>query len=271
MKLRMHVIDAIFKRNFQSYFSGVLGYLFIVAFVALGSFLAFSPTFFANNLANLDQLNAMYPILLLFFVPAITISAWADERKLGTDELLFTLPASDVEVLLGKYLAVLGVYTVALLFSLSHVIVLLFLGNPDLGLMFTTYFGYWITGAALLSAGMVASILTSSDTVGYVLGSFICAGPVFIDKRAPANRLLQGLSVSEQFRDFGLGMIPMGGLLYFLSLTGVMLYLNLVLISRRHWSGGPHRAPMGLHYLARVLALAVLLISLKAVACAARR
>jgi ABC-2 type transport system permease protein len=271
MKLRMHVINAVFKRNFRSYFSGVLGYLFIVAFVALGAFLAFSPQFFANNLANLDQLNAMFPLLLLFFIPAITMSAWAEERKQGTDELLFTLPASDVEVLLGKYAAVVGVYTVALLFSLSHVIVLLFLGEPDLGLMFTTYFGYWITGAALVSAGMVASILTNSATVAYVLGALICAIPVFIDKLAPASRLLQGLSVSEQFRDFGLGMIPLGGLLYFVSLTGVMLYLNLVLISRRHWSGGPQQTPMGLHYLVRVAAVALILISANAVAAQATR
>jgi ABC-2 type transport system permease protein len=271
MKLRMHVINAVFKRNFQSYFSGVLGYLFIVAFVALGSFLAFSPQFFANNLANLDQLNAVFPILLLFFVPAITMSAWADERKQGTDELLFTLPVSDVEVLLGKYLAVLGVYSVALLFSLSHVIVLVFLGDPDPGLMFTTYFGYWVVGAALLSAGMVASILTNSATVAYVLGSLICAIPVFIDALAPSSRLVQGLSVSAQFRDFGLGMIPMGGLLYFVSLTGLMLYLNLILINRRHWMGGPQRAPMGMHYLVRVLAVALVLISANAVAANATR
>lgn len=271
MKLRMHVINAVFKRNFQSYFSGVLGYLFIVAFVALGSFLAFSPTFFANNLANLDQLNEMFPILLLFFVPAITMSAWADERKLGTDELLFTLPVSDVEVLLGKYLAVLGVYTVALLFSLSHVIVLTVLGNPDLGLLFTTYFGYWIAGAALLSCGMVASIMTNSATVAYVLGALLCAVPVFIDKLAPGSQFMQGLSVSEQFRDFGLGMIPLGGLLYFVSLTVLMLYINLVLISRRHWLGGPNRGPMWLHYLVRGCALAVLLISVNSAAAAVTR
>ena len=251
MNLRMHVIKAVFKRNFLSYFSGVLGYLFIVAFVLLGSALAFSPVFFANNLANLDQLNAKFPLLLLFFVPAITMAVWADERKLGTDELLFTLPASDLEILLGKYAAVVGVYSVALFFSLSHVLVLVYLGHPDWRQLFATYFGYWITGCSLLSAGMLASILTSSATVAYVLGALICAVPVFIDQVIPGSRLLQGLSVSEQFRDFSLGMIPLGGILYFISLTAVFLYLNLVFISRRHWSGGPHGTPMWVHYLAR--------------------
>jgi ABC-2 type transport system permease protein len=267
----MYVINAVFKRNFMSYFSGVLGYLFIVAFVALGSFFAFSEQFFANNLANLDQLNTYFPILLLFFVPAITMAVWSDERKLGTDELLFTLPASDLEILLGKYAAVAGIYTVALFFSLSHVIVLISLGSPDKGLMFATYFGYWIAGCAMLSAGMLASILTSSATVAYVLGTLICAIPVFIDKLAPNSRLFQGLSVGEQFRDFALGMVPLGGVLYFVSLTVLMLYLNLVFISRRHWSGGPHQSPMWAHYLTRAVALAAVLISINSMAVGANR
>src|SRR5579863_7302878 len=185
MKLRMHVIDAVFKRNFLSYFSGVIGYLFIFLFVVLESVVAFSPQFFANNLANLDQLNAVFPMLLLLFVPAITMAAWSEERKLGTDELLFTLPASDLEILLGKYAALVGVYTVALFFSLSHILVLIYLGSPDKGLMFATYFVYWIAGCALLSAGMLGSVLTSSTTVAYVLGALFCAIPVFFDFVAP--------------------------------------------------------------------------------------
>ena len=112
--MRSHVILAVFKRNVASYFNSVLGYLFIVVFVVAGAALAFSPQFFTNNLATLDQLNEWFPMLLLFLVPAITMGAWSDEKRSGTEELLFTLPASDVEILLGKYLAVLSVYSVAL-------------------------------------------------------------------------------------------------------------------------------------------------------------
>src|SRR5262249_8965812 len=118
--LRLHVVAAVFKRNFWSYFSGLLGYLFIVLFVLAGSLLAFQPLFFTNNLANLAELNRYFPMLLLFMVPAITMGVWSEEKKLGTDELLFTLPVSDLEVLIGKYLAVVAVYSVALLFSLTH-------------------------------------------------------------------------------------------------------------------------------------------------------
>ena len=160
--MRSHAILAVFKRNVASYFSGLLGYLFIVVFVVAGSLLAFKAEFFAANQANLDQLSAWYPLLLVFIIPAITMTAWSDERKLGTDELLFTLPATDVEILLGKYLAVLAVYTTALIFSLTHAMVLARPGDPDLWALAATYCGYRLAGAALIGARLFASVLTSS-------------------------------------------------------------------------------------------------------------
>jgi ABC-2 type transport system permease protein len=263
--LRWHVISAVFRRNVASYFSGVLGYLFIIAFVVIGGILAFGELFFTNNLATLDQLSGNFPLLLLFLIPAITMSAWADERKLGTDELLFTLPATDLEILLGKYFAVLAVYSIALAFSLTHLIVLRTIGNPDLGVAFTTYFGYWLAGAALLSAGMLGSVLTNSTTVAFVLGGLICAIPVFIGLVAPSNDVLRNLSIREQLHDFQLGIIPLSGVLYFVSLTVLMLYLNLVMIRRRHWSTG-QRTSMGLQYAVRAICLSFALISLAYVA-----
>jgi len=263
--LRCHIIQAVFKRNVLSYFSGVLGYLFIVVFVVAGAFAAFSPQFFANNLANLDQLGRWFPFLLLFIIPAVTMSTWSDEKKMGTDELLFTLPASDLEILLGKYLAVLAVYTTALLFSTTHILVLSFIGSPDWGVLISTYIGYWAAGAALLSAGMFASVLTSSTTVAFVLGATICCIPVFIGQVAPWSDLIQGLSLTEQFRDFSIGVIPVSGVLYFLSFTVFMLYLNLVFISKRHWSAD-QQANMGIQYFLRAVCLAATLISVNVVA-----
>lgn len=263
--LRNSVVLAVFKRNVQSYFSGVLGYLFIVVFVVAGAFAAFNQQFFANNQANLDQLSLWYPLLLLFIIPAITMGVWADEKKMGTDELLFTLPASDLEILLGKFLAVLAVYTIALLFSVTHIFVLWNIGNPDIGVMFTTYFGYWLAGASLLAAGMFASALTSSTTVAFVLGTVICAVPIFIGQAAPSSNLIQGLSLVEQFQDFGTGVLPLGSILYFISLAVMMLYLNRILITRRHWSSQVSNS-MGLQYLVRTLSLAVILISANVIA-----
>ncbi|MEZ5944168.1 MAG: Gldg family protein [Planctomycetaceae bacterium] len=281
--MRFHVISAVFGRNVASYFSGLLGYLFIIVFVVAGAFLAFSEQFFTENLCNLDQLSMHFPLLLLLFIPAITMTTWAEEKKLGTDELLFTLPATDFEILLGKYLAVLAVYTVALAFSLSHAVVLAYLGQPDASLLVSTYFGYWLAGAALLSAGMFASSLTSNTTVAFVLGTVICAVPVFIEEVPGVFRGLlpdfflsrmpefdawlvdlgqQGelFSVGGRLSDFTRGNIAMGSLFYFVGLTAFFLYLNSVMIARRHWAGGEDSVSLSSQYAVRTVCLGLAIL-----------
>lgn len=288
--MRLHAISAVFRRNVSSFFSGALGYLVIVVFVFVCAVLAFSERFFANNLATLDQLSQWYPELLLFLVPAITMSIWADERKQSTDELLFTLPASDMEILLGKYFACVARYTIALLFSTPLLFVLSQIGNPDWGVVASTYLGYWFAGCALLTAGMFASSLTRSTTVAFVVGVLISAVPVFFsgsvitgvttffaDSAAEYNGLgwlasslewlggffgtmADGMLLENQLRGFSEGLVPLTSILYFVSLGSFMLYLNYVVITKRHWSSG-RQAQMGAQYAVRVVALLAVLIS----------
>ncbi len=257
---RWHVVSAVFWRNVKQYFSGPLGYLFIVVFVTVCAVMAFSPRFFADNLANLDQLSRWFPVLLLFFIPAITMTVWADEKRQGTDSILFTLPASDFDILLGKYLAVAAVYTIALLFSLTQLIVLMVIGNPDWGVIFSTYLGYWLAGLALLSIGMFASSLTSSATVAFVLGAILCAVPVLIGQYFRGFVGLERLGFDWNLHDFTIGLIPLANVAYFLAVTVLMLYLNLIVISRRHWHRG-QQLSLGGQYLLRALSLAVTLIA----------
>jgi len=266
--MNWHVVRAIFKRNFVSYFSSPTGYVFICVFVALSSLAAFWPNeFFNANLANLDQLNAFFPAIMLVFIPAITMSMWAEERRQGTDELLLTLPASDLDVVLGKYLASLAIFSVALLFSLvSNWAVLMTLGKPDNGLFFVTYFGYWMIGMAMLSVGMVASFLTSNLTVGFILGALFNAPLVLavyaevIFNNTETAQFVRQWSIAERFRDFERGVVSLSSVSYFVLITVVMLYLTLVLIGRRHWKGGRDGSSLAGHFAIRALSLLIVAV-----------
>ncbi len=253
----MTVVKALARRDLLLYFSNPTGYVFITVFIFLSAAAAFwQDRFFLQNLANLDQLNAWFPLLLLLFVPALTMNVWSDERRLGTDEILLTLPATDLEIVLGKYLAGLGVYVTSLLLSVSYVAVLSYLGSPDLGLMFSNFLGYACSGAALIAVGMLASQMARNATVAFIIGVTFCALLVL---GAPA------VALTTHFDDFAKGIISLTGLLYFTGVAAFFLYLNVLMLGRRHWPPKADGYPMWAHHLVRAAAVAVALVSLVAV------
>ncbi|MCE2814593.1 MAG: Gldg family protein [Planctomycetaceae bacterium] len=263
------VAYAVLKRNFYGYFANPTGYVFLCLFVLLTSMAAFWPyEFFNSNLGTLSQLNKWFTYIMLFFIPAITMSIWADERRQGTDELLLTLPATDFDIVIGKYTAAAAIYTVSLLFSqLSTFVVLaaLTLGEVDTGLFFCNYLGYWLIGLAMIAIGMVASFLTNNLTVGFILGALFNAPLAFAASSdavfsRDVSREIKAFSLSERFDDFGRGVISLSGLGFFVLLTTLGLYLCMILIGKRHWSSGKNGNEKLAHYILRALCLVGIVI-----------
>ncbi|MFK8115645.1 MAG: Gldg family protein [Rubripirellula sp.] len=261
---------AVMKRNFVGYFSNPTGYVFLCIFVFLTSLAAFWPyDFFNQNLATLDQLNYWFPLIMLVFIPAITMSIWSEEKRQGTDELLLTLPADDFDIVIGKYMAASSIFTSSLLFSqLSTFTTLAILseGQVDVGLIFSSYLGYWFVGLTMIAIGMIASFLTGNLTVGFILGALFNAPLAFAalaDSISPNKWLATWIAssgIARPFDDFGRGVISTSSVAYFFLVTAVALYACMVLIGRRHWTGGKDGNTMAWHYLARIAAMIAITI-----------
>jgi ABC-2 type transport system permease protein len=279
--LRNKAATAVAKRNFFGYFSNPTGYAFLCLFVLLTSFAAIWPhDFFNENLANLDQLNKFLPLIMLLFIPAITMSIWSEERRERTDELLLTLPANDFDIVMGKFVAAGAVFSVSLVFSqLCNVMVLASLAkNPetgavglDTGLLAANYFGHWLIGLSMLSLGMIASFLTSNMTIGFIFGMAFnvpMVAAAYADIIVPTSTFAQTVSswsIASQFDDFRRGVFSLSSISYFMMVIVIGLYVSMVLIGRRHWTGGRDGRSLLGHYLVRTVALITTVLCLNVV------
>jgi ABC-type transport system involved in multi-copper enzyme maturation permease subunit len=217
MGLDWKVVYALARRELAGYLANPAGYVFLTLFIAATSAGAFlQEGFFARNLADLALLNKVMPLILMLFVPAVTMNLWAEERRVGTDELLLTMPVRDLEVVLGKFLGALGVYTVGLVFSLANVAMLAWLGEPDPGLMLATYLGYWLVGATFVAIGLLGSMFSSNATVAFILGALGCAALVFSGTAPWANGII------------GCGLFAAGAGLVWVSVSGTNKFAGFV-------------------------------------------
>ena len=265
-RINFRIVRALARRDLLLYFSNPTGYVFITLFIFLSAGAAFwQDQFFLRNLATLDQLNAVLPLLLLFFIPALTMSVWSEEKKLGTDELLLTLPATDLEVVLGKYVATLGIYSASLVLAGSYVVVLFYLGSPDLGLMVSNYIGYWCAASALIAVGMLASLITRNATIAFIVGVLFCGALVLTTTAVGSfsqdlERSARALAVDTHFQDFAKGIVSLTALVYFGGVAAFFLYLNVLVLSRRHWPSRADGYPMWTHHAVRAFAIVAILV-----------
>ncbi len=241
---RMHGALVIARREVAAYFDAKIAYVFAIAFVLLANSI-FMNEFFLSGVVDMTGLFDLMPLLLPFFVPAITMRLWAEEKKSRTIELLLTLPVRPGAAVLGKFLAALFLFLLLVAGTLPIPAMLLALGSPDIGQIVGGYVGLVLLGSLFLSLGMFLSALTSDQITAFVTTTvvaflFVLSGDdrvvAVLDglfpRLQPGTLLYESFSVRPRYEEFVRGIVSASGLAYFGGLSIVFLWLNAHVLER---------------------------------------
>lgn len=225
----MSAVLAIARRDLKTFFASPIAYVVFGVFLLVGGYLFFSTLFLAGN-ASLRGYFSLAPVLFVVFIPAITMRLIAEERKSGTLELLLTFPVRDGELVLGKFVAALGMVAAGLAWTLPYPVTLALLAAApfDWGTVIAGYLGLLLLASSFLALGLWASALSRNQIVGFIVGLLVCFAFYFVDKFAPLfperiAGVLQYLSVDYHFDNVARGVIDTRDLLFYASLTTVAL------------------------------------------------
>ena len=235
-------IWAIMKRELGGYFTSPVAYVFLVIFLLLAGFFTFTVgNFFERGEASLVSFFTWHPWLYLFLVPAAGMRLWSEERRLGTMELLLTMPITTWQAIVGKFLASWAFLALALLLTFPVVITVNYLGAPDNGVIAAGYFGSLLLAGAYLAVSCMTSALTRNQVISFIVSVMIClflilagytpvtdlltkwANPVVVE-------VIAAFSVMTHFEGFQRGVLDVRDVLFFASVIGFALFTTGVII-----------------------------------------
>lgn len=238
------MICSLFKREFLAYFRSPVAYVFLVVFLVMtevaGFFLG---GFFQGGSATLEPFFKYHPFLYLFLGPALGMRLWAEERRSGSFELLFTLPVTPIQAVVAKFLAGWAVFAVALALTLPNAAMVAYLGDPDWGVIVGNYVGALLMAGAFVAISALMSSLTKNQIVAFVLSVFVCMVLVLVGHSVFTEFFSSFLPVTvvDAIANFGFyphyesitrGLIGLSNVAYFVSLTAFALFLNVVAVER---------------------------------------
>jgi ABC-2 type transport system permease protein len=238
-------IGIITRRELAAYFLTPIAYVFIVIFLVLnGVFTFYLGGFFARGQADLLTFFGFHPWLYLFLIPALTMRLWAEERKSGTIELLFTLPVTMFQAVMGKFLATWIFTAVALALTFPIWITVNYLGDPDNGVIAAGYLGSLLMAGGYIAIGSCISALTRNQVIAFVVTLVVCLAFIlsgfpmvldFLDHWLPAVLLeaVSSFSFLTHFDSIQSGVVDIRDLIYFFSLIALWLFANATVLEIR--------------------------------------
>ncbi|MEN9674384.1 MAG: hypothetical protein RIS76_280 [Verrucomicrobiota bacterium] len=235
-------IWTIAKRELVGYFNSPVAYVFIVIFLLLNGFFTFMlGNYFLRGEANLNAFLMWHPWLYLFLVPAAGMRLWAEERRVGTLELLLTMPISPWQAIVGKFLACWVFIALALFLTFPVVITTAYLGSPDVGTMVTGYLGSVLLAGAYLAVTVMTSAMTRNQVISFILSVVICFFLILAGWEPVTDLLVRwapewvvstvaSFSVMPHFADFQRGVVDFRDLLFFGSVIAFCLFATSVVL-----------------------------------------
>lgn len=236
----------VFAKEFNSFLNSLIAYMVIGVFLTgIGLLMWVFPdtSVLEYGFADMDTLFSMGPYVFIFLVPAITMKSFAEEKKLGTLELLLTKPLSDWDVVLGKFLAAFALVLLALAPTVIYYISIYKLGNPvgniDSAGVWGSYIGLALLAMIFCAIGLLASSLTTNQIVSFILAAFLCfliyTGFDSLATFGNNALLIKQLGILYHYDSLSKGLIDSRDVVYFISVTAFMLVITKTIIGSRQW------------------------------------
>ena len=246
----MKTILAAARKELNGYFGSPMALIFIGVFLAASLFTFFwVEAFFAGGVADMRPLFKWMPVLLIFLVAALTMRQWSEEQRSGTLEMLLTLPVPTWKLVLGKFLSVMALVAVALALTLPLTLTVAHLGNLDGGPVLGGYLAALLLAGAYAAVGLFVSSRTDNQIVALIV-TVLIGGVLYVVGTSTlvdltsgtASDILRALGTGSRFESIERGVIDLRDLIYYLSLTGIFLTLNVLSLDRQRWSHGANTA-----------------------------
>lgn len=238
-------MKALYFKEIRSFLSSIIGYVFIIIFlISSGIFhwvISYETNLLEGTEADLIPFFNLSPIIFLILIPAITMRSFAEERRTGTIELLFTRPISDFQIVMAKFLAGVTLVAISIVPTFIYFITMFYLGDPvgiiDEGSTFVSYFGLLLLGAVFVSIGIFASTVTSSQIVAFILAMFLCwffnDGLSLIGSFGTVgglDKFFKYISLSYHYDSIKRGVIDTSDLIYFGGMITLFITMSLTVI-----------------------------------------
>ncbi|MHC4885762.1 MAG: ABC transporter permease [Planctomycetota bacterium] len=247
----MNGFCSVLKRELKGYFATPLAYVFLVIFLGASASQVFKQGWFEMRQADLRVFFLNLPELFILLVPAIAMRLWAEERRSNSIELLFSLPITGTQAVLGKFFAAWGVILLGLLFTFPMVVTVEHLGDPDWGPIITGYIASGLLAGLYLSIGSFFSTLTKNQVIAFVLGVVACSGLFYAGSPRGLDWLteflpvwlgglvevVENLSLQSRIEGMQRGVLALEDLTFFGFLIAGCLWANIVLLKERRAAG----------------------------------